>query len=545
MPRLTLQSKAFLALSILLAVLLVIFVGFSRLGLQRGLGPYVAEIELGRLDWLAARLERIYVLHGGWQTLRTQPGLWRQMHRPGDMPPPGTAGNAFDPRDPRVTRRSGDGTEQPPPSRDGDRDRDRDRSRGFDRDPDGDRFPPPDMPQPPSGGQVRTFRPPPPEPAGHALSQRLGLIDGEQHLVAGAREQPGAAHRVLRGPKGEAIGQLVLSPPAGVDTEADRAFLRQQLVFVAWTGALGLVLALWLSWWLARRWLAPIGALVDGARRVAGGRLDTRVPVEGDDELARLARTFNDMAEQLGGLEASRRQWIGDVAHELRTPLAAMRAEIEAVQDGVRPFDDRTALRLHRQVMRLIQLVGDLRASLDADGAGTPSALVPVHPLALLAEAVLSMQARFDKAGLALDSTALAPLAGGPHPPVVRGDAPQLHRVFLNLLENSLRYTDTGGRLCIAARTVRTPGDGAQLVVQWDDTAPGVAAHELARIFDRLYRAEASRTRAEGDTGGSGLGLAICRAIVQAHGGRIVAEASPLGGLRILLTLPLLENPAP
>ncbi|WP_415842008.1 ATP-binding protein, partial [Paracidovorax anthurii] len=129
-------------------------------------------------------------------------------------------------------------------------------------------------------------------------------------------------------------------------------------------------------------------------------------------------------------------------------------------------------------------------------------------------------------------------------PPVVRGDAPQLHRVFLNLLENSLRYTDAGGRLSIAARTVRADG-GAQLVLQWDDTAPGVAPHELARVFDRLYRAEASRTRAEGDMGGSGLGLAICRAIVQAHGGRIAAEASPLGGLRILLTLPLLENPSP
>ncbi|RAR85306.1 two-component system sensor histidine kinase BaeS [Paracidovorax anthurii] len=523
MPRLTLQSKAFLALSILLAVLLVIFVGFSRLGLQRGLGPYVAEIELGRLDWLAARLERMYVLHGGWQTLRTQPGLWRQMHRPGDMPPP--------PRMPdgsRIPRSADDAEGRPAP-------------RGWPGSTDGT-GPSADLPD--RNAPPPAYRPPPPEPTGHALSQRLGLVDADQNLVAGTRPLDGAARRLLRGPKGEAIGQLVLSPPVGVDSEADRAFLRQQLVFVAWTGAAGLALALWLSWWLARRWLAPIGALVDGARGVAAGRLDTRVAVQGDDELARLARTFNDMAEQLGGMEASRRQWIGDVAHELRTPLAAMRAEIEAVQDGVRPFDDKTALRLHRQVMRLIQLVGDLRASLDSAGGGMPSALVPVLPLGLLAEAIASMQPRFDKAEIAVDAPALEPAAGGHPPPVVRGDAPQLHRVFLNLLENSLRYTDAGGRLSIAARTVRADG-GAQLVLQWDDTAPGVAPHELARVFDRLYRAEASRTRAEGDMGGSGLGLAICRAIVQAHGGRIAAEASPLGGLRILLTLPLLENPSP
>lgn len=547
MPRLTLQSKAFLALSILLVVLLALFMGFSRLGLQRGLGPYIAEIELGRLDWLAGRLERVYVLHGGWETLRTQPELWRQMHRPGELPratfgptPPrqrDEAGTGAGPADAAAWHGTGSASAAMCHS---------------DPAASGDGGPSPSASAPQGDGTVPGRPPgaqPPPDPSGHGLSQRLGLIDGQRNVIAGREPQPGSARRVLRGPRGEAIGQLVLLPPLDVETDADLAFLRQQLVFVAWTGAAGLALALALSWWLARRWLAPVGALVNGARQVASGRLDTRVPVDGDDELARLARTFNDMAEQLAGMEASRRQWIGDVAHELRTPLAAMRAEIEAVQDGIRPFDGSTALRLHRQVMRLIQLVGDLRASLDAAGEATPAALVPVRPVPLLAEAVASMQARFDNAAIALDTSALDAWAGNPPQnaeALVRGDAAQLHRVYLNLLENSLRYTEAGGRLCLSARTERPSGDGsAQLVLQWDDTAPGVPAHELPRVFDRLYRAEASRTRAAGDTGGSGLGLAICRAIVQAHGGRITAEASPLGGLRILLILPLLETPRP
>lgn len=547
MPRLTLQSKAFLALSILLAVLLALFMGFSRLGLQRGLGPYIAEIELGRLDWLAGRLERVYVLHGGWDTLRTQPALWRQMHKPGELPRA-----TFGPTPPSKRDEPGAGTDGRPSAVQ--------QGTGAsticssDATASGDGGPAPSASAPASdvaspGRPAGTASPP--DPSGHALSQRLGLIDGQRNVIAGREPQPGSARRVLRGPRGEAIGQLVLLPPLDVETDADLAFLRQQLVFVAWTGAAGLVLALALSWWLARRWLAPVGALVNGARQVAAGRLDTRVPVDGDDELARLARTFNDMAEQLAGMEASRRQWIGDAAHELRTPLAAMRAEIEAVQDGIRRFDDSTALRLHRQVMRLIQLVGDLRASLDAAGESMPAVLVPVRPLALLAEAVASMQARFDNAAIALDTSALDAWAGDPPQnaeALVRGDAAQLHRVYLNLLENSLRYTEAGGRLCLSARTERAPGVGngaLQLVLQWDDTAPGVPAHELPRVFDRLYRAEASRTRAAGDTGGSGLGLAICRAIVQAHGGRITAEASPLGGLRILLTLPLLETPRP
>jgi two-component system, OmpR family, sensor histidine kinase BaeS len=523
--QLTLQSKAFLALSTLMLVMLLMFVGLSRLGLQRGMGPYVAEIELGRLDWFANRLQNVYAQHGGWKTLQSQPGLWHELRRPEaqgntasaspgssapyahayNRPLPGDWGGEFHP--------SGkDGTHKPPYGP----------------------LPPPWMEH---GGHTGL------RPFSDGLSQRLGLLDNDLRLIAGSPPQPGYARTVLRNPTGQPIGQLVLSPPLVLEREADHAFVGQQLVFVVWTGAVGLAIAMVLSWWLARRWLAPVGALVAGARSIAAGQLETRVPPQGGQELSLLVDTFNHMAEKLASVEASRRQWIGDMAHELRTPLAAMRAEIEALQDGVRPFDGTTAGRLHRQVMRLTQLVGDLRASLDAgESGGQPALLEPVQPLPVLAEAMASMLPRFEQARVAL-----APLASrvpGGNPPLVRGDAQQLHRVFLNLLENSLRYTDAGGRLEISAAIERGPA-GAEpvLALRFDDTAPGVCPTDLPRIFERLYRAEASRARTQGDPGGSGLGLAICRAIVQAHGGHIGAEASPLGGLRIHLTLPLLETP--
>ena len=500
----TLHRKAFLALAALLAALLLIFAGFSRLGLQRGLGPYVAEIELARMDWLAERLQAHHAQAGGWDTLRGQPALWGRLSHPGTGPrPQGGSG-------PGPGARDGG----PPP-------------------------PPPGEMRPPGGGNDGR----PPQRPPDDLYGRLGLVDAQNRPVAGAAPQPGGARLALRGDGGQAIGHLVLAPPQGVQSEADRAFLAQHLGFVAWTGLAGLALALLLSGWLARRWLAPVEALAQGARGIAQGHLHTRVPVNGNDEMAQLARAFNTMAEQLAGIEASRRQWLGDVAHELRTPLAAMRAEIEAVQDGVRSFDDKTALRLHRQVMRLIQLVGDLRASLDATldtvGTGAPSARVPVHPLPLLAEALASMRPRFAQAGIDVDTAGLDALAAQAPQPLVQGDAQQLHQVFMNLLENSLRYTDAGGRLRIAARVAAAPGGAALLQVQWDDSAPGVPAHELPRLFERLYRGETSRSR---DHGGSGLGLAICRAIVLAHGGTLAAETSPLGGLRITLELPLLGN---
>jgi two-component system sensor histidine kinase BaeS len=372
------------------------------------------------------------------------------------------------------------------------------------------------------------------------LYRRLGLEDAQGQPLAGEPDGEGRPARRALHDNGELIGHLTLAPTQVHDGAADQAFLRRHLGFVAWTGLAGLLLALLLSWWLTRRWLAPVDALADGAREIAQGRLATRVPVAGDGELGTLARSFNDMAQRLEALESSRREWLANVAHELRTPLAAMRAEIEALQDGIRSFDDKAALRLHRQVMRLIQLVNDLRASMDAPGASHHDLVVPVHALALLGEAAAGMRERFTQAGLSLDTEPIRWL-GDPHAqPCVGGEPDALHQVFVNLLENCLRYTDNGGRVVLSHDLRREDGE-RWLVLHFDDSAPGVPTQDLERIFERLYRGDSSRSRSHG---GSGLGLPICRHLLQAQGGRIDARASLLGGLRVSVMLPLLENPA-
>jgi len=200
----------------------------------------------------------------------------------------------------------------------------------------------------------------------------------------------------------------------------------------------------------------------------------------------------------------------------------------------VRTFDERTALRLHRQVMRLGHLVDDLRSSMrEPQDASAPRA--PTYPLVLLKEAVTMTRDRFAKCGIEVDTTAIEALAAKAQP-MVEGDARRLHQVFMNLLENTLSYTDAGGRLQLGAHTEAMAGGQQQLALQFDDSAPGVTAEELPRLFERLFRGDASRNR---ETGGSGLGLSICRATVEEHGGTIDAAASPLGGVRITLTLPL------
>ncbi len=516
MPQPTLARKVFLALACLLVALLLVFVGLSRLGLQRSLGDYVAEIELSRMDWLTTRLEHAYANDGSWQFLVQDPQAWFRLQMPGEgvQQPPG-----------------------PPPGRSG---------------PPRDHGPGPGPSRGPGGVQAQLdllpqrHAPPPPPDApndprarGDSVYARMALLDPQtlQHLAGNPIDSTTAAKRpLLHGQT--VVAYLAIAPLPSTQTDAGRAFIAQQSTFVVVSGLVGLALALLISWQLTRRWLAPIRALMDGSKAVAQGQLETRVPVQGNDELATLTRSFNSMAQQLSDTQDQHQRWLADVAHELRTPLAAMRAEIEAVQDGVRPFTPPTAERLHRQVVRLGQLVDDLRLSMAADATSSAAELRDgVRPLESLLEAARLMESRFLQAKLSLDLAPLTLLAQQ-HPHwTMQADPARLHQVFVNLLENSLQYTQHGGMLQIhAALQPASPGTQTQLLIRFDDSAPAPSATDLPRLFERLYRGESSRDRKHG---GSGLGLAICKAIVEAHGGSISAEMSPLGGLRICVLLPL------
>ncbi|CAA2108152.1 Signal transduction histidine-protein kinase BaeS [Variovorax paradoxus] len=525
MPQLTLSRKIFLALAALLIVLLISFAGLSIIALQRGLGAYVAEIEIRRMDWLSQLVLKNYVANGDWKNLRDNEDAWQrlQMGRFASVLD-SAAANGDERRLPpwyeyRAMRAA------PPPDA-----------------PDGG--PMPGMP--PSSAQLDLLprraagmpgMPPPwvfPDPRGmhDSIFQRLAVLDVHGARVVGADiDLPNAARLPIRHNK-SVIGYLALAPMQGLESEADRAFVAQQSGVIVLTGLCGLGFALVLSWLLARRWFRPIDELTQAAQDVARGRLSTRVAVQGSDELALLGKTFNDMAQRLDTVEASRRAWLADAAHELRTPLAAMRAEIEALQDGVRTFDERTALRLHRQVIRLGQLVDDLRSSMREPQSDPLAATV--YPLSLLKEALDHTRDRFARRGISVDRIAVDRIDTLSQP-TVEGDAHRLHQVFMNLLENTLAYTDEGGAVRIDV-TVEGPWTGNCLTLLFEDSTPGVPEHELPRLFDRLFRGEGSRSR---EHGGSGLGLSICRATIEAHGGTIDASASPLGGLRVTITLPL------
>jgi two-component system sensor histidine kinase BaeS len=181
---------------------------------------------------------------------------------------------------------------------------------------------------------------------------------------------------------------------------------------------------------------------------------------------------------------------------------------------------------LLRQIAQLAKLVDDLRATLDGDPGAIEIDAAPFAPVEVLAETIEEFRERYAAANLAIDTAHLQ--NGGWR---MRGDADRLHQVFINLLENTLRYTHAGGGL-----TVTSEARQGWLMLQFDDTAPAPRPEALPRIFDRFFRAEPSRSRAHG---GSGLGLAICKALIEAHGGKIAAAISPRGGLTLNIRLPL------
>lgn len=319
-----------------------------------------------------------------------------------------------------------------------------------------------------------------------------------------------------------ALATLVPEPPP--DQGVDAAFLARQYrgILVA-TAALSLV-AVAGAVWVGRRWLRPVQEARQAAHRIAQGAFDTRLRPRGNDELADLSRDINAMASALQQLEASRRRWIAELSHEMRTPLAVLRGEVECMLDDVRPLDRVALESLQSEVARLTRLVEDFHQLALSDLRALPCNFAPVDVAALMREAVARFAHRATAAGLTL--TLLGAEATRP----AHWDAQRIDQLLDNLLENSLRYTQAPGQVQL---TLLTDAKALRLILE--DSAPGVPLAVQTKLFEPLFRVDGSRSR---NFGGSGLGLAICLALVRSHGGRITAADSPLGGLRIEVCLP-------
>lgn len=302
------------------------------------------------------------------------------------------------------------------------------------------------------------------------------------------------------------------------------------IVLLVFAGGIAMVLGYFLSSTVTDR----INALKDAAKHLAGGDLQTRVHVSGNDEVAVLGRTFNQMTAQLQAADQKQREvermrtdliaWVG---HDLQTPLASIRAVLEALADGMVEEPEavkRYLLTAQRDVRSLSVLIDDLFQMAQLDAGGLRLDVAESSLADLISDTLESFSELAARQNIAMDGhvdTNVDP---------VRMDTMRIGRVLNNLLGNALRYTPPGGRVELQAR--RT-GRGVEVCVS--DTGDGIRPEDLPRVFDRFYRSEKSRSRT---TGGSGLGLAISRGIVRAHGGDIVVESQPGSGSRFTFTLP-------
>jgi two-component system sensor histidine kinase BaeS len=355
----------------------------------------------------------------------------------------------------------------------------------------------------------------------------LILTDADRQVIVG---NPTDRHYHWHGVMDDEhlLGYIGYIKPNRLIRTVDRLFVERQIRIYLLASLVCLLLSSLVAWLLSRRFVKPIRRLSSGARTLAAGDYNLRIEAQTDDELGRLCHHFNELARTLEANEQSRRQWVADISHEMRTPLAVMKAQIEALQDGIRAPSAENLALVHNKVNALSRLIDDLyELSLSDLGA------LSYHkePLALsdvLQECLEDYEQKF--AAASLDLQVDIQLSGRD---LIYGDTERLIQLFHNLMENSSRYTQRPGKVRLSARR-----QSGEFIIALEDSAPGVDSEQTELIFDRLYRLETSRNRA---TGGAGLGLSICKNIVVAHQGRISAEESALGGLKILIHFPVLR----
>ncbi len=318
---------------------------------------------------------------------------------------------------------------------------------------------------------------------------------------------------------GQMIGSAELSVPVGALPAADQA-LRDSVNRLLAAGSLAAAAAaLVVGIAVARRTARPVGDLTAAATAWTGGQRTARVPVRRSDELGQLATTFNALADTVAREDVVRSQFTASIAHELRTPLAVLRSQLEGAQDGVVATDDRLLASLHDESLRLTRLVEDLEALTAADAAGFALRLEPVRLDRLIERALDAAGPRLRDQGLCVQ-TSLEDV-------VIPGDEARLRQVLDNLLGNALKYVPVGGTV-----TVRVAWEGRGAVVQVADDGPGFDEGGGDEVFTRFVRGR------DVTASGSGIGLAVVAELVRAHGGTCHAGTSFLGGALVTLHLP-------
>lgn len=363
----------------------------------------------------------------------------------------------------------------------------------------------------------------------------LVLLAGDGQVVAlagGRRNYPtSAAEADVNLPilvDGQQAGTLLVRQPGGAGGGAGEQFLVQVNNAIWWGGLAAVLLALFLGVFLARRLTQPLRQLTEATHKMARGELGQQVSTGERGEIGELSTSFNQMSVALAASEKQRQQMLADVAHELRTPLSITQGHIEAMLDGVFETTPDNLALVHEETLLLGRLVDDLRTLSLAEAGQLSLDRVTVNLTDLMVQSVSAFEPLAEAEGVELEAVV------SPEAVMITADPGRIRQVLGNLLSNALRHVNAGenGPPQVTSSLINQ-GDVAQLRVS--DNGPGLSPEAQQHIFDRFWRADPARSR---DQGGSGLGLAICRAIVNAHDGRIWVESTAGQGATFIVELP-------
>ncbi len=513
MIKLKIWHKLALAIITIVSIVLIIGILLIQNSFQRGFLNYLNSLESQRVERLAKRLKKDYQETGDWSFLPLQRG-WRRYI---------------------------DDALRPPRREDKNR-------QSQQRKPDHwqDRHRPPrhhNAPSPPCSHEDNQRRPrhhrPPPRPKTmfHDLASKedigqtersdtkvyISLYSHDKKLILGIEQD---RNTVIQYPiylDKQRLAYLYIKPFTKLTSQLDQDFVKQQQGSFVKIMLFAFVITLLGAWLLALYFRKRIAPLTQIATQLSSGNYQYRAKLKQKDELGQLAIDLNHLGKTLQQNQTSRQQWIADISHELRTPLSILRGELEAIEDGIRPMNKTSIQSLVAEVKRLGKLVEDLYQLSLSDLGALNYVKEPLDLYELIQNVAAFFTQRFNEHNIDISFHIDNQAA------MIFGDEKRLFQLFSNLFENTVRYTDAGGQLKIYCFC-----ENNQIRVKLEDSKPAVSDEQLTRLFDRLYRVEASRNRA---SGGAGLGLSIVKAVADAHNATIISSHSSLGGLAVTLEI--------
>jgi signal transduction histidine kinase len=322
------------------------------------------------------------------------------------------------------------------------------------------------------------------------------------------------------------IGTLYISP----QNSSTLTFYLSSAInrFLMWGALFAIALALLVTFFLSRRILSPVRALINTSKKLGKGDFDQRVNIKDKGEIGELAQTFNSMASDLQRVEKLRRNMVADIAHELRTPLSNVSGYLEAIRDDVIKPEPAVIASLSEEVDLLARLVNDLQELAIADAGELKLERQPEDLTQLITQSIKAIQAKVLEKGLMTSTDIPIEL------PLVDIDYHRVSQVLRNLLNNAILHTPSGGNIIVSAK----PKD-KMIEVSVTDTGEGIPAEELANLFERFYRIDKSRSRTGG---GNGLGLTIVKRLVEAHGGTVGVKSEFGKGSVFSFSIPIISN---